>query len=1408
MDTRRQQRLLLVLQQQGGQHIARPAELGQLAGKADDSTDHRQLIRQAENLKYSLAPFVASSAAEQARFYEFFDDYVREQAGRADAWLREQSGEEAPPRPTDKAPSPDYSLPVLLTALLLLLLVAALQQYEPPPPPPLRIQLPAALQPTPADPYPVLREGSSYRFSALPAAADTAGYRWAVYDTLSGRRLQAGSGRYFKLAAAAYGRPQRLVVRAPDKRADSLLLRIHCAQPPAMPDWQVSATPALPGQAYRFAVAPRDTAVTVRWVFNQQDTLAGAAVTYPPSQGGKLVVECLIARQAADCYSREQRTFGGSLPLLSTAALRYDEEAVGRQRPRRLLWLLCLLPLLPAAWLLRRWQQRGDKQPADRPAAELAAAHPIHDRAPYYIPYRSPDSHISCPPDFFRMAELLRRREEGERSDIDIEGSIQATIEGGGYPVLRDKRDTRPGDYLLLIERGADLDQQTRLFGRLAAFFISQDAPVRVYFHDGSFHRFWNGDHPGGVTFAFLQKQYDNHRLVLIGSGHGLLDHRQPELCLQQPLLAALQHWPQRLCLTPLPVSGWYGPEVLLHRHLLLYPADSAGIDAGLQALSELEDYEPGPYLLWERALAERRSDLNPRFRSWDTVEDHRAFLANDPKAFRWLCGLAVCVSPDFALTVAIGRRLGIEVTHDRLLRLSRIPWLDRNAPDDQLRLALLAELEPEEEILARQAVADELSLLRDSVAESFARIEWETSLAIQQFALSPHDRAHRQLLRDLLQLGLFSGSQQAELDGLVQRRLQPQAGEGFGIVDYLQQPEPRPFFTAPLLLALACLGLSLGLLLAALQQPPRLPAALVETMPDEAQRWHNAGVDTARQLLLPADYDRWRARAGADSSAAALFEKALRARGSYPLASYHRRVLDYNMGAQGFNFALGDKIAGSAEPPAGLLPAGQQQGAAVPGLAAELPPEVLRSRRFQALLSAAGRFAAAVAGTAADDRLGWAARHGYGLCQYYLAADYRALSPDSARASYMALEALTEGGYFDSLQRVMPVNLETLLGVAPPPSGSLRLRGRVLDAANNRPLAGALVLAGLTGSTTAEGLKAGRGVTHRLTTDAKGQFVLEGVAAGPDSLLLYAEASGYRAGSLRAPLLARLPSIRLRAEGGNGNPVINPPPPTNPPSGGSGGTQPTVAPPSNPQPTGPSNGTGLTETDETAIAALAGTFVLVAGGSFDMGCTREQRDCESDEPVHWVTLSSYYIGQYEVTQAQWRAVMGDNPSYFEGCDQCPVEQVSWEEVQEFIRRLNQRTGLNYRLPTEAEWEFAARGGNNSKRFQYAGSNNLDEVGWYRSNSEDKTHPVGQKKRNELGLYDMSGNVWEWCQDWYGDYPSSAQTNPTGPATGAYRVGRGGSWSYGPRHCRVANRNGGDPGDRYGLLGFRLARTP
>ena len=215
--------------------------------------------------------------------------------------------------------------------------------------------------------------------------------------------------------------------------------------------------------------------------------------------------------------------------------------------------------------------------------------------------------------------------------------------------------------------------------------------------------------------------------------------------------------------------------------------------------------------------------------------------------------------------------------------------------------------------------------------------------------------------------------------------------------------------------------------------------------------------------------------------------------------------------------------------------------------------------------------------------------------------------------------------------------------------------------------------------------------------------------------------------------------------------------------------------------------------------------MVEVRGGTFRMGATSEQgSDAYGyEKPTHQVTLPSYYIGKTEVTQALWQAVMGSNPSHFKGTN-LPVEEVSWEDCQTFIRKLNALTGKNFRLPTEAEWEFAARGGNNSRGYKYSGSNTLSNVAWYDDNSGSKTHPVGTKQPNELGIYDMSGNVWEWCSDWKGDYSSSSQYNPTGPNSGSNRVSRGGSWSNLAGGCRVSDRYSGYPSLRSNCFGLRL----
>lgn len=227
-------------------------------------------------------------------------------------------------------------------------------------------------------------------------------------------------------------------------------------------------------------------------------------------------------------------------------------------------------------------------------------------------------------------------------------------------------------------------------------------------------------------------------------------------------------------------------------------------------------------------------------------------------------------------------------------------------------------------------------------------------------------------------------------------------------------------------------------------------------------------------------------------------------------------------------------------------------------------------------------------------------------------------------------------------------------------------------------------------------------------------------------------------------------------------------------------------------------------------IGNVSFKMIRVDGGTFMMGATQEQQgDALANEmPVHEVTLSTYYIGETEVTQELWEAVMGSNPSTFKQSRK-PVDGIGWYDCETFIYNLNTQTGRKFRLPTEAEWEFAARGGNYSKGYKFAGSNNVDDVAWSEGSDDSGTHIVASKQANELGIYDMSGNVWEWCNDWFGDYTSASIKDPQGPSSGTHHVRRGGSWWHKKSFCRVSSRAkaslSADKDEGGSTFGLRLA---
>ena len=224
----------------------------------------------------------------------------------------------------------------------------------------------------------------------------------------------------------------------------------------------------------------------------------------------------------------------------------------------------------------------------------------------------------------------------------------------------------------------------------------------------------------------------------------------------------------------------------------------------------------------------------------------------------------------------------------------------------------------------------------------------------------------------------------------------------------------------------------------------------------------------------------------------------------------------------------------------------------------------------------------------------------------------------------------------------------------------------------------------------------------------------------------------------------------------------------------------------------------------QRAVAQLVKNMVYVQGGTFTMGRTSSKAywNDDGDKPAHQVTVSSFYICKYEVTQQLWKAFMGTNPSWTKA-DNMPVEWVNWVMAQKFIQKLNAYSGKRFRLPTEAEWEFAARGGTRSHNYLYSGSDNINEVAWWQDNSGGKLHAVGTKRPNELGLYDMTGNAREWCADWQERYPSSAQTNPKGPQSGRWRVMRGGGWDSSESQSGIMTRSQSLP-DIATCCGLRL----
>lgn len=973
MDTARKMRLLRVLEEEA------PELYGDFVG-----------------LKFRLAPFIARTPQEQERFYDFFDQFLKDCASEAEELNKLPESPTAPILPIlPVRKSNKWWLLLLLPAFGVLYWL-----FQQPPPPVVPCQVQMELES--ATP---LREGDLLKCRNISTCPDSSAFVWEVREAASGQLEYTDTSFHL--------------------------------------NWQIAGD-------------DKDKLVVLRYTVSAAD-IANAS-------------DSLIVR-----FEENVQNIGGK-PYLQPFAVKRDN-------PRQLLqlngwyWLFAILPLFFAGWLLARWWKKRHEKTPEKTVTDLEAEYPIHDAGPYFVPYLPQDAKITVPRDFFRMAEVMRRRETGIRRYFDAAASVRATLDAGGYPEWREKSDTRPAEYLFLVQRSDERNQQGQLFERLTSFLKRREAPAEVFFHSGSFDVFKNPEHPQGLNLAELKQHYSTHRLVLLGDGHGLVNPYNPQTpSLLSAPVKILSSWPRRILLTPEPVSGWSFQEALLHRHFLICPADTDGMLAGLEMLDRMEEYEPGNFARREAELLRLHPQLSHRYRHWETPEDHKAYLKNHPEWYRWLCALAVCVQPDWALTIAVGRAIGVEVTHDGLLALSRIPWLNSNAPDTNLRLALLRQLDPADEALARKAVAEELEQVKVRVAGSFAETDWTTGLAMQHFALDPRDEGHKATLRDLKRLGLLSGAQLAELDVIVQEKMDKKGLPNRvtrGIEAWLTQPAPKPFWTRELLGGMAAMFLSAFLLAYGFYynstraaQPfetgIKAPAgfwATLKLQDDQAIELNNQAVglwqgfdrmklgnDTSLVLLqsfyrlidsnavdtmLVFDSKGLYNIALLKMAADTFLGRAISLRTSlfYSLADSNRTALLFNFTTEQFRFFL-DSL--------------QQQAVDVEKrelniLKNKTTKDTLISRNAPAnqvieLEEIRNAYAKLVkpstwysyGSTAYNERspLCLAALHGQGLCDFYLERR------DSAMAAYNRLLVLSDNQYFDTLN--MPVNLRTLLDIKP----------------------------------------------------------------------------------------------------------------------------------------------------------------------------------------------------------------------------------------------------------------------------------------------------------------------------------------------------------------------------------------
>lgn len=777
-------------------------------------------LKSPEKLKYLICPIIAKSTTEQEQFYDLFDRYWKEISKPIEAPEADRIEGTYLSTIFGKLPKWIWMLPILVFLGTLAALVYREIQKNAIPKPIVHAAFPDGVQ-----------IGDTVKCLNLSEHHDKVHtqFFWQLKHPVTKEIVLEDSTSYdwsFILADIDEHHTREIHLishHRTDELRDTFMatFNVLCQNPPNA-EIQIKTQEIRAGEIFELQAKSEDKGLSYLWDFGDGTTSKGDTASHVFQNSGNFKVRLQVTRENAkgECFNiiEENINIGDNKAYLVFKDLQRDEMKPIAQFALGT-WLLMGILSIGIIYFWVKWGTRQAPKPKENENQKNKSKAP--DRGPYFIPFRNRSGYIKIEQQLFRFADVLRQRQEGIRKQVDVQGTIRATIASGGFPKLQLATNTTPTEYLFLIDEQSSHSHQSKLFEYLISFLGEKDVLIETYYYNTEFHRFWNRQHPKGIHPDMLRRLYPNHRLVIMGDAHAMLDPFANDKHALKPSAKALfKQWKYRLLLTSLPESSWTYREDVLHDHFSVFPSDLEGLTAATKHLeSGREEEDMVSFKAWRAQVSSNYSDPDVNYRRWRSLEEHSDYLKAHPKVFKWLCALAVYPKPNWDVTIAIGYALkdyGVEVTYDNLLLLARIPWLQSGILSPKLRSQFLEALSPEIKNAAHQAVATELAEVEDLVQNSFANRQWETEQAIQKYAIDPRDIGNQKLVRDLYKKGWFSKKQQADLKNTYYNqprtdapaisqksipfdKIAPQipAFEDFIVKEAAADKKARPFFTS-----------------------------------------------------------------------------------------------------------------------------------------------------------------------------------------------------------------------------------------------------------------------------------------------------------------------------------------------------------------------------------------------------------------------------------------------------------------------------------------------------------------------------------------------------------------------------------------------------------------------------------